>query len=87
MTNKPSSLPSTEENKVSPTFPLMKINFILMACAAVVIVVGFLLMLGSPSGKEFNPDIFSVRRVVVGPTIALLGFIFMGFGIIYKGKK
>lgn len=68
-------------------FPLMKINFILMGCAAVVIVLGFLLMLGSPSGNEFNADIFSVRRTVVGPTIAFLGFIFMGFGIIYKGRN
>lgn len=65
-------------------FPLMKINFILMACAAAVIIIGFLLMLGAPTGTEFNPDIFSVRRTVVGPTIAFLGFIFMGFGIIYK---
>lgn len=69
------------------TFPLMKINFILMAIAAVVIIIGFLLMLGAPSGDVFNADIFSVRRTVVGPTIAFLGFIFMGFGIIYKGKK
>ena len=67
-------------------FPLMKINFILMACAALVIVIGFLLMLGAPSGAEFNEEKFSVLRTVVGPTIAFLGFIFMGFGIIYKGK-
>lgn len=76
---------SRAENK--RTFPLMKINFILMAIAAVVIIIGFLLMLGAPSGDVFNADIFSVRRTVVGPTIAFLGFIFMGFGIIYKGKK
>ncbi|MDE6266804.1 MAG: DUF3098 domain-containing protein [Muribaculaceae bacterium] len=65
----------------------MKINFILMGCAALIIILGFLLMLGSPSEAEFNADIFSVRRTVVGPTIAFLGFIFMGFGIIYKGRK
>ncbi|MDE5693524.1 MAG: DUF3098 domain-containing protein, partial [Duncaniella sp.] len=36
---------------------------------------------------EFNPDIFSARRVVVCPTIAILGFIFMGVAIMYSPKK
>jgi hypothetical protein len=45
-------------------------------------------MLGSSSTpEEFNPDIFSTRRIIVGPTIAFLGFLFMGFGIIYRSKK
>lgn len=62
-------------------------NFILMAIAAAVIIIGFLLMLGKGSTTEaFNPDIFSTRRIVVGPTIAFLGFLFMGFAIIYRKK-
>lgn len=69
-------------------FPLQKQNFKLMAIAVVVIVAGFLLMLGKGATVgEFNPDIFSARRVVVGPTIAFLGFLFMGFAIIYRPKN
>ena len=41
---------------------------------------------GSSTEQAFNPDIFSTRRIVVGPTIAFLGFIFMGFAIIRKPK-
>lgn len=68
--------------------PLEKINFILMAVAGVLIVAGFLLMLGgSSSPEEFNPDIFSTRRIVVAPTIAFLGFIAMGVAIVYRPKK
>lgn len=68
--------------------PLVKINFIMMAVAGLAIVIGFLLMLGGSSTIEaFNPDIFSTRRVVVGPTIAFLGFLFMGVAIIYRPKK
>ncbi len=68
--------------------PLVKINFILMAVAAAVIVTGFLLMTGAPSTEtEFNPDIFSTRRIVVGPTMAFLGFIFMGIGIMWRPGK
>lgn len=77
-----------EEKDVYVRMPLAKINFILMAIAGVMIVVGFLLMLGSSSTpEEFNPDIFSTRRIIVGPTIAFLGFLFMGLGIIYRSKK
>ena len=69
-------------------FPLARINFLLMGIAGVMIITGFLLMLGgSSTTEEFNPDIFSTRRIVVGPTISFLGFIFMAVGILYKKKK
>ena len=59
-----------------------------MGVSAAVIIVGFLLMLGSGSTEEFNPDIFSARRIVVGPTLAFLGFVAMGVSIIRRpGKK
>ncbi|MDE6264171.1 MAG: DUF3098 domain-containing protein [Paramuribaculum sp.] len=68
--------------------PLQRINFILMGIAAVMIVAGFLLMTGAPAtAEEFNPDIFSTRRIVVGPTIAFLGFVFMGVAIAWNSKS
>ncbi|MBD5185575.1 MAG: DUF3098 domain-containing protein [Bacteroides sp.] len=68
--------------------PLTPLNFKLMAIAGAVIVAGFLLMLGSgTSATEFNPDIFSARRIIVGPTMAFLGFIFMGAAIMWPSKK
>lgn len=80
---------ATEQSQETATsFPLDKINFILMGIAGLMIIAGFLLMIGESSTPEkFNPDIFSTRRVVVGPTLAFLGFIFMGFGIIYRPRK
>lgn len=73
----------------APTeFPLVKTNFILMACAGAAIIIGFLLMLGpSTTVAGFEPDIFSTRRIVVGPAISFLGFLFMAFAIIYRPKK
>jgi hypothetical protein len=66
-------------------FPLGKRNFRMMAIAAGLIVLGFLLMLGGSSTETaFNPDIFSTRRVVVGPTISFIGFLFMGYAIIRR---
>lgn len=69
--------------------PLVKINFILMAIAALMIIVGFILISGgAPADADtFNPEVFSTRRIVVGPTITFLGFIFMGFAIMWPGRK
>ena len=67
---------------------LPKLNLILIAVSFVIIVIGFCLMVGAPSGEEaYNPDIFSVRRITVGPMIALFGFVSMIFAILFLGKK
>ncbi len=70
-------------------FPLVKINFILMGIAALMIIVGFILISGgAPADADsFNPEVFSTRRIVVGPTITFLGFIFMGVGIMWPNRK
>lgn len=68
-------------------FGLSKINYILMAISFVVVILGFLLMTGEPSGVEFNPDIFSKRRIVVAPMVSLAGFVGMIVAILYKPKK
>ncbi len=58
-----------------------------MGCAGAAIVLGFLLMLGGGSTPDnFNPDIFSTRRIVIGPLFAFLGFVAMAVGIIIRPK-
>lgn len=68
--------------------PLGRNNYIGMAIAGVLIVVGFLLMLGAGSTQEaFNPDIFSTRRIVVGPLLTFVGFVLMAVAIILRPKN
>lgn len=79
---------SQENEQVKQSMPLQRGNFIAMAIAGAMIVIGFLLMLGgSTTVEEFNPDIFSTRRIVVGPAIAFLGFVFMAAAIIIDPKR
>ena len=76
------------EKATTDQLPLGRNNFRWMGVAAVMIVAGFLLMLGSGSTSEaFNPDIFSVRRIVIGPTVAFLGFIAMGVAVIVRPRQ
>ena len=67
---------------------LSKINFILIAIGAVIIIAGLLLMTG-PSSTEthFERDIFSTRRIVVAPLVCFVGFIFMIVAIMYRKKE
>lgn len=66
---------------------LPKLNLILIAVSFLIIVIGFVLMTGAPSGEEYNPDIFSTRRITVGPMISLFGFITMLVAIFFRPKK
>lgn len=61
-------------------------NLWLIAAGFVLVLIGFLLMTGSSTVSDFNPDIYSVRRIVVAPVVALAGFISIIFAILYKRK-
>ncbi|MFC2719590.1 MAG: DUF3098 domain-containing protein [Bacteroidota bacterium] len=65
-----------------------KINYILIAVAVAVIIIGFVLMTGSPStATGYNPDIFSFRRITLAPIVCLIGFLLVIVGIMYRPKE
>lgn len=69
-------------------FAFDKTNFILLAAGMIVVIIGFILMSGSGStATEYNPDIFSTRRIVVAPIVCLIGFCSIVYAIIHKPKS
>lgn len=67
---------------------LPKFNVLLIAVCVLIIVFGFALMTGEPSGAtEYNPDIFSYRRITLGPMISLAGFVLMIVAILFPKKN
>lgn len=74
------SLQKTEEKDK----PFSSLNFWLMGGCLVLILLGYLFMSGGGSTEAdgFNPEIFSTRRIVVGPLLSFLGFLLMAFAII-----
>lgn len=70
----------------SNTFPLGKTNFILIAAGMATVVIGFFLMSGGGSDDvtQFNPEVFSFRRISLAPIVTLIGYGTVMYGIIKK---
>ncbi|MBQ0007191.1 MAG: DUF3098 domain-containing protein [bacterium] len=67
--------------------PLSKTNYIIIGISVLIIIVGFALMGGSSTEIEFNPDVFSFRRITLAPIVCMIGFIGMIVGIMIHRKR
>jgi hypothetical protein len=74
------------ENEEDKGFALGKGNLRLLAIGVVIIVAGFVLMIGGNSSNPnvFNKEIFNFQRVTLAPIIVMFGFIFEIYAIIKK---
>ena len=68
-------------------FPFTKINYIIIAASVIIIILGFILMHGSSTDIDFNPDVFSFKRITHAPIVCMIGFVGMIFGIMWKSKE
>lgn len=75
-------------DREKPNFALGPENYKLLAIGFVIIVIGFLLMIGgkTDSPDKFSENIFSFRRITLAPIVVLAGFIFEIWAIMKKPK-
>jgi len=79
------------KQKINPKddFALSNENYLLIIAGCVIIILGFVLMVG---GKTTDPnvfnenEIFSFRRVTLAPIIVLFGYFFIIYAIMKKPK-
>lgn len=76
-------------NKQEEHFTLDRSNYLFLAIGFVIIIIGFLLMVGGKSEDPavFSEDIFSFRRITLAPIIVLAGFVFEIWAIMRKPKN
>ena len=74
------------ENKEDKGFALGKENLRLLMIGFLIIVVGFVLMIGgnSPNPNVFNKEIFNFQRITLAPIVVMVGFIFEIYAIMKK---
>lgn len=79
-----------QKNSSSLVIPFSKINAYVILSGLIVILFGYILMSGGGSAdpNTFNAEeLFSARRITLAPIVVLLGYIAIGVGIMYRGKK
>ncbi len=77
------------ENTDDKGFALGKENLKLLVIGFLIIIAGFLLMIGGKSTDPnvFNEEIFSFRRITLAPIVVLFGFLFEIYAIMKKPKS
>ena len=78
----------TKERK-KEEFIFERKNYLFMIIGLAVIAFGFILMSGggSDNPEVFNPEIFSVRRIRIAPTIVIIGFAIEVYAILLNPKN
>jgi uncharacterized Tic20 family protein len=79
-----------KEQEPKVEFALGKENYKYLIIGFVIIIIGFLLMMGggSKDPNVFNADeLFSFRRIVLAPIVVLFGFLFEIWAIMKKPKE
>jgi len=66
-----------------------KKNYTFLIAGLLIIGLGLILMMGggSEDPNVFNPEIFSVQRIVIAPTLILLGLVVEIYAIMAKTEK
>lgn len=78
------------EMPVEQRFALGKQNYILMGVGLLVVVIGFLLMVGggSEDPTQFNEEeLFSFRRITLAPFTVIAGYVVVLVAIMRKPKS
>lgn len=78
----------TTSNKDVFTPMFTRKNYLLLAFSCLLIFLGLFLMSGHGSTfSHFEPEIFSFRRIVLAPTVCLMGYLSVIVSILYTEKK
>ncbi len=77
-------------SKPQNEFPFEKQNYRLLIIGLLIIITGFLLMVGggTDNPNEFNEaELFSQRRITVAPIVVIAGYIFVIYAIMKKAPR
>ncbi|MBM3435208.1 MAG: DUF3098 domain-containing protein [Bacteroidetes bacterium] len=90
-TNKPASTLEKQKGRAAgiPEFAFGRQNYKLLLIGLVLILVGFLLMIGGGSDDPnvFSDKIFNFRRLTLAPILVLAGYVVEIFAIMKKPKE
>ena len=80
--------PETQDSLIESNFAFGKLNYSLMLAGVVLLVLGYILMIGggSKDPNVFSQEIFSFQRMTLAPILIIAGFVVEVFAIMWKVK-
>lgn len=77
-----------KDNEEFERFALDKQNYRLIIIGCVIVLTGFVLMMGggSEDPNVFNEEIFSARRITIAPITVMAGYMFIIYAIMKRPK-
>ncbi|MDO9510161.1 MAG: DUF3098 domain-containing protein [Bacteroidales bacterium] len=80
--------PEAQDNLTESNFAFGKLNYSLMLAGVVLLVLGYILMIGggSKDPNVFSQEIFSFQRMTLAPILIIAGFVVEVFAIMWKVK-
>ncbi len=78
-----------KEKEEFEQFALDRHNYKLIIIGCVVVLIGFVLMMGggSEDPNVFNEEIFSTRRITIAPITVMAGYMFIIYAIMKRPKE
>jgi len=78
-----------EQNKMQSEFLFGKRNYMIMILGLIVILIGFVLMMGGGSDDPnvFNEEMYNFRRIRLAPTVVLIGLAIEVYAIMANPDK
>jgi fumarate reductase subunit D len=82
------SVNNNKEEQSNMVFAFNKTNYTILVAGLLVLIIGFLLMVGGGSDdpEVFSDAIFGFRRLTLAPILILLGYLIEMFAIMYRPK-
>ncbi len=72
--------------KKQTDFLFKKNNYKILIISLILLCLGFILMTGggATNSTDFNPDIFSARRIIIAPIMIIIAYVGMIISIFYN---
>lgn len=89
LTPNPSGKSANANQNNKPKVPLFrKMNYILMIIGIIFVIIGYFCISGGAAEQadQFNPEVFSFRRVTLAPILIILGLVTEIFAIMWRPK-
>jgi len=70
-----------------PSLNFLKLNVKWLVAGLFLLIFGYIILAWAPTGKSYEGTVFAWNKLTLAPIVLLLGYVMIGFSIMYQPKK